>query len=44
MANNEGRERWEKLAELASQEQDPEKLLALVAEINQLLEAKENPA
>ncbi len=42
MANNDGREQWEELAELASQEQDPEKLIALVAEIDRLLEKKDN--
>jgi hypothetical protein len=42
MANNGGPEQWEELAELASQEQDPEKLMELVAEINQLLDHKEN--
>ncbi len=35
------RERWLQLCQLASVEQDPEKLLALVVEINDLLEAKE---
>jgi len=35
------RERWFQLCQLASVEQDPEKLLALVIEINCLLEAKE---
>jgi hypothetical protein len=44
LANNHGREDWEELAELASQEQDPEKLMALVAEINRLLEKKDNVA
>jgi hypothetical protein len=44
MANHDGPEQWEKLAELASQEQDPEKLMALVAEINRLLEKKDNVA
>jgi hypothetical protein len=34
-------ERWKELAEQASQEQDPNKLLELVREINQLLEQKE---
>ena len=44
MAKDGGPELWEELAELASQEQDPEKLMALVAEINRLLETKDNPA
>jgi len=35
------RERWKELAELASNEQDPEKLIALVREINDLLEKKQ---
>jgi hypothetical protein len=35
---------WVELAELASEEEDPEKLLALVAEINRLLEDRDNPA
>lgn len=34
-------ESWQELAELASQEQDPEKLMELVAEINRLLDAKD---
>jgi hypothetical protein len=34
-------ERWRKLCELAVVEQDPEKLTALVEEINKLLEEKE---
>ena len=37
----ENREKWMELCELASTEQDPEKLLALVQEINRLLEAKQ---
>jgi hypothetical protein len=37
----ENREKWMELCELASAEQDPEKLLALVQEINRLLEAKQ---
>ncbi|HEX3321094.1 MAG TPA: hypothetical protein VHR84_10355 [Terriglobales bacterium] len=37
----ETRERWERLCELAADEQDHEKLLELVKEINDLLEAKE---
>jgi hypothetical protein len=35
------RERWEELCALAAKEEDNEKLLKLVQEINQLLEAKE---
>jgi len=35
------REKWMQLCEQAAIEQDPEKLLELVAEINRLLEAKE---
>jgi hypothetical protein len=37
----ETRERWQHLCELAADEQDHEKLLELVKEINDLLEAKE---
>jgi len=37
----ENREKWMELCEKASTEQDPEKLLALVQEINRLLEAKQ---
>jgi hypothetical protein len=37
----ENREKWMELCEQASTEQDPEKLLALVQEINRLLEAKQ---
>ena len=37
----EQRERWMQLCEQASTEQDPEKLMKLIAEINRLLEAKE---
>jgi len=37
----ENRERWMELCEHASTEEDPEKLLALVQEINRLLEAKQ---
>ena len=39
--NDQTRERWFQLCQLASVEQDPRKLLALVTEINCLLEAKE---
>ena len=34
-------EQWRLLCELAAVEQDPEKLLALVKEINRLLDEKE---
>jgi hypothetical protein len=37
----ENKERWMQLCELAANEQDPAKLLELVTEINNLLEAKE---
>ena len=37
----EKRERWMELCEKAALEQDPGRLLALVAEINELLEEKE---
>jgi hypothetical protein len=40
-AVRENLERWKELAERAAQEHDPEKLLELVREINQLLEKKE---
>ena len=33
-------ERWKELCAQAAKEQDPEKLMALVAEINRLLERK----
>jgi hypothetical protein len=35
------RERWLSLCEQAASEQDPERLMELVIEINRLLEAKE---
>ncbi len=35
------RERWMQLAALAAEEKDPEKLLALVKEINVLLDRKQ---
>jgi hypothetical protein len=35
------KERWMELCEQAANEQDPQKLLALVREINDMLEAKE---
>lgn len=38
---DENREKWMELCERASTEQDPEKLMQLIAQINQLLEAKE---
>ena len=38
----ETRERWMQLAELAANEQDPEELMKLVDEINQMLKAKED--
>jgi hypothetical protein len=34
-------EQWRQLCELAALEQDPERLLALVKEINRLLDEKE---
>lgn len=37
----EQKERWMQLCEKAATEQDPEKLMELIAEINRLLEAKE---
>jgi hypothetical protein len=37
----ENREKWMELCERAAQEQDPEKLMELIAEINRLLDAKE---
>jgi len=36
-------ERWRELCEQASVEQDPEKLLELVTEINRLLDEKKIP-
>ena len=36
------KERWMQLCELATKEQDPVKLMELVAEINRILEAKEH--
>jgi hypothetical protein len=35
------KERWQELCELAAQEQNPERLMELVAESNRLLEQKE---
>jgi hypothetical protein len=37
----EKKERWERLCEQASTEQDPVKMLKLITEINELLMAKE---
>jgi hypothetical protein len=37
----EKRERWEQLCKQAADEQDPEKLMELVDEINRLLDEKE---
>jgi hypothetical protein len=36
----EKRESWMELCELAAQEKDPKRLMALIAEIDRLLEAK----
>jgi ElaB/YqjD/DUF883 family membrane-anchored ribosome-binding protein len=44
MAKDGEPELWEELAELASHEEDSEKLMALVAEINRLLDNKDNLA
>ena len=41
--NDDRKERWWELCQQAAVEQDPEKLLQLVAEINALLEAKTGP-
>ncbi len=38
---DENREKWMELCSRAATEQDPEKLMQLIAQINQLLEAKE---
>ena len=35
------KERWKELCELAAQEQNPKRLIELVAEINRLLEQRE---
>lgn len=35
------RERWKELAEQASKEKDPDRLIALVRELSDLLESKE---
>jgi len=37
----ERRERWQNLCALAAEEQDPQRLLELIREINELLEEKE---
>ena len=37
----ENREKWLELCEQAATEQDPEKLMELISQINRLLEAKE---
>jgi hypothetical protein len=42
MAKNDKSEMWIELAALAAQEDDPKKLLALVAEINRLLDKRDN--
>jgi hypothetical protein len=42
MAADPGPERWRQLCELASKEPDSKKLLALVEEINRLLETRRN--
>jgi hypothetical protein len=39
---NETREIWQQFCEQAAVEQDPDKLLALVKEINRMLQEKEN--
>ena len=41
--DGEPRERWQQLCEQASKEQDPDKLLLLVQEINRLLDAQKKP-
>ena len=38
----EKRERWEQLCKLAADEQDPDRLMKLIEEINRLLEEKED--
>jgi hypothetical protein len=38
---DENREEWMELCARAAKEQDPEKLMELIAQINQILEAKE---
>ena len=44
MAKDGALELWEELAEQASREEDPDKLMELVAEINRLLDDKDNLA
>ena len=39
--NSERKQEWMRLCELASKEQDPEKLMELVREITRLLEERE---
>lgn len=39
--NSEHKQEWMRLCELASKEQDPEKLMALVREITRLLEERD---
>jgi hypothetical protein len=39
--NGENKEQWMRLCELASKEQDPDKLMQLVQEITRLLEERE---
>lgn len=39
--NSEHKQEWMRLCELASKEQDPEKLMELVREITRLLEQRE---
>ena len=36
------KERWRELGELAEKEQDPDKLISLIKEINRLLEEKQS--
>ena len=40
--NSDSKERWMQLCEQAAVEQDPKKLLELVAEINRVLEKRED--
>jgi hypothetical protein len=41
VVRGETREKWQELCAKAAEEQDPDRLLELIAEINRLLEAKE---
>jgi hypothetical protein len=41
LMEGERKQRWEHLCEQAAKEQDPERLMVLIREINQLLEEKE---